>query len=462
MAAVWTDASKFAAWREVELAVLEVREDLKQVPEGTTQHCAAWTGVDGEVGAAIVRRDEERLHHDLNAFVEVMRAQMIARRRFPDGLILRRDAEDFHGLLDGLLAEQGDCPEASLFHDGMTSYDTEEPATALLFRRASNVILGETGKLEAALVARAKKHRGLVMMGRTHGQHAQPVTFGVKCLNWLEGVQLARQRFAQAAEEAQVMKLSGAVGMYGTLGPEVEEAVAKRLALVPPRAATQIVGLGRRAAVVSALAALATEAEKVARDLWLLAQSEIGEVREPFGKMQKGSSAMPHKKNPITLEQCFGLPRLIRAYAQALLEDVATANERDISHSSVERIAVPDAFGLTDHLLRRLTGVIERLEVFPDRMRENLERGHGTFASQAVEMTLKRLGVPAEIAYRVVQEASAVAIRERKHLGRILLGMTQLHERQGVEDSLLACFKEEAWVAHESAIYARFASVLKP
>ncbi len=450
MARVWTDENKFAKWLEVELAVLKVRERRGEIPPGTAEGIAKTTFIDSYVAEAINNREKE-IGHDLNAFVEIMRSQMIHAATAHDGQSIENTLALGH-------PQKWDHE----FHAGMTSYDTEEPAMALLFREADEVIDGGIERVLEALKALAVEHRGTVMIGRTHGQWAQPVTFGKKCLDWYEMVERARDRLKASAEEVAVMKLSGAVGMYGTFGPEIEEDVATELDLKIADVATQILPLDRRAQHIASLAELAAVIEKIARDLWLLSQSEIGEVREPFGKKQKGSSAMPHKKNPITLEKLYGLPRLVRAYAHVMLESVATANERDISHSSVERIAVPDAYGLTDHLLRQLGRVLEGLETFPERMAENLRATNESYATQPLRELLGARGVPGETAYRFMQKCAFLSAEKRIPLSDVFLKIDDdevsfdLRREIGESDAFERSLDPKWWVRHEDVYYTRF------
>lgn len=456
MEKLWkTNEMKFFFWLQVEGAVLKAREQLRQIPVGTADAFAERTWMDAAVAKAIVRRDKA-IKHDLNAFIDIIRLQLIEDRAFVEHAFAIEEDEMFQVFCTNTLAKQRSASAlAGYFHDGMTSYDTEEPAMALLLRDSCRVIEDGLRGLKNALEAQALEHRGLIMVGRTHGQHAQPITFGVKMLNWCDVVQRAERAFVSVSRELLVMKLSGAVGMYGTLGPDVEEKVGKFLRLTPV-IATQIVSLDRRARLVNEMAVIASNVEKIARDLWIMSQTEVGEVREPFSKSQKGSSAMPHKKNPITLEKIFGLARIVRASAGSILENVATSHERDISHSSVERLAMVDAFGILDHMLTELTRVIKTMDVFPGRMEANLEMTRGVLSSQQVEMWLKRNGMPAEAAYRCVQRCCIHALEARRTLLEVLREEPETmpyveKDRSG----LAACFDWNTWVREEEHIYAR-------
>ncbi|HBD05246.1 TPA: adenylosuccinate lyase [Candidatus Uhrbacteria bacterium] len=455
MTEIWTDESKFQAWLQVELAVLKARDELRQIPSGVYERVCDAVGdfnrLSTPIAEAISRRDKV-IRHDLNAFVEIVRAMIVLGKEGPGAFeanALNLYGDQFHSAIDRAIKTNDS--DASWFHDGLTSYDTEEPATALLLRKACNAIDDDASRVCDALRELALKNQDIAMIGRTHGQHAQPITFGAKVLNWYEMMTRFRKRLHSSHNEAVCMKLSGAVGMYGTLGPEIEERVAEILRLSVSPVSTQIVPLDRRAQLVNTLAEGACVVEKIARDLWIMAQSEVGEITEGFGKKQKGSSAMPHKKNPITLEQLFGLPRLIRAYASAMMENVATASERDISQSSVERIAIPDAFGLLDHMLIKLADVLGTMYVNRERMLKNLTEGTlGRYASQKAEQLLKRKGMSAEDAYRAVQQACT----GKRHLKEELLNDKDV-AKFVTEDDLKAVFSLYTWTIHEKELYAR-------
>jgi adenylosuccinate lyase len=448
-----TNRRKFELWLHTEIAVLSARLALKQIKPAHQLEIVTRTWVDDLVTEAIERRDE-LINHDLNAFLDVMRLMLILPTPECERIFRIEDDESFNKAVTEGLAKQAESSLANLFHDGMTSYDTEEPAMSLLMIEACSVILEGIDALSAALHTRADQYRGNLMMGRTHGQHAQPITFGIKLLGYEDMARRARNVFETASNGLKVMKLSGAVGTYGTLSPQLEEEVGKRLGLVPV-IATQIVSLDRRARIVNELAVTASVLEKTARDLWYLSTTEVGEVREPFGKKQKGSSAMPHKKNPITLEKIFGMSSLVRGYSSAMMENVATSHERDISHSSVERIALVDAFMAVDHMLTCLTKVVVGMEVFPDRMRQNIDMTCGVIASQRIEMLLKRNGMPAEAAYRAVQRDCYAAVTSRTPLMTVLLDDIEVRHFITDEAELKACFKWSDWVTEEDFIFKR-------
>ena len=456
MRAIWDGSlAKFANWRQVELAVLGVREQLGQIPFGTTERVREATWIDKQIVEHIERRDKE-IGHDLNAFVEIMRCQIILDKA--EYLTFTARPEHFQENISRALEKAIECPDAGWFHDGMTSYDTEEAAMQMLMRDSCCIVVTRLEDLVETLRKQAKEYQGVVMIGRTHGQHAQPITFGVKILNWLDQVVRAREAFTVAAQNAGVMKLSGAVGMYGTLSPEVEQGVGKWLFLRPV-IATQIVPLDFRARVTAELAFVSGVVEKIADDIWLMCQTEVGEIREPFSARQKGSSAMPHKKNPIKFENIRGFSALVRAYAHAHMELCKTSHERDISHSGPERLLVPDAFGVVDHQLRTLNALVRDMTVFTDRMRENMNLSYGTWASQRLEMLLKEHGCPAEIAYRKVQEWCSRAMFKNQHLQDVISrdsdSEIQVILGKIPPDELEKCFRPEAWTKEEDFIYRR-------
>jgi adenylosuccinate lyase len=455
MSEIWSDENKFRKWLAVELAVLKIREQRGELPAGTAEGIRSVVFMNAKSTYMILDRDKE-INHDLNAFVEVVRYHLIMDAT---GALYKEDPKTL--TIEAVLAKGHPEKWDHHFHEGMTSYDTEEPAMALLFREADAVLARVFDRVDAALCELAKKHRGTLMIGRTHGQFAQPVTFGKRCLDWLGPFRVAREAFELTAAGASTMKLSGAVGMYGTLGPEIEAEVGVELELEVAEVATQIVPLGLKARHLSSLSLIACEIEKIAHDLWLLSQSEIGEVSEPFGKKQKGSSAMPHKKNPITLEKLFGLPRLLSGYADALQRNVATAHERDISHSSVERIAVPDAYGLLDHMLRQLARVLEGLQVFPERMQQNLEATKEVYASQVVRDLLGKHGVAGETAYRFVQKCANLTREKNCTLSDAFLNADDtevsydLRREIGITSEFEQAFDPAWWVRHEGVYYQR-------
>ncbi len=293
--------------------------------------------------------------------------------------------------------------EGRFFHYGLTSSDVLDTALALQIREAGALVLDGLEHALHAVVERANEHRDTLMMGRTHGVHAEPTSFGLKLACWAFGLERDRVRVARALEGMRVGKLSGAVGTYSAADPEVERLACERLGLEPAPTSTQILQRDRHAEVLNALALLAASLERYALEVRHLARTEVREVEEPFGRGQKGSSAMPHKRNPIVSERICGLARVVRGAALAGLENVALWHERDISHSSAERVVLPDAFLAVDYMLDRFTWLVKGLVVRPERMRENLESSYGLFFSQRVLLALIDSGLSRDKAYRLVQ-----------------------------------------------------------
>src|SRR6478752_945455 len=312
-------------------------------------------------------------------------------------------------------------PSARWLHFGLTSSDVIDTAQALQMREACDVILMDLNGLMEAVRTRAEEHRRTPMIGRTHGVHAEPMTFGLKLALWYAEVGRDIERLHRARTVVSVGKLSGAVGTFGHLPPEIEADVCRRLGLEPAPVASQVIQRDRHAELLSTIAITGASLEKFALEVRGLQKTEIGEVEEPFGQGQKGSSAMPHKRNPIGCEQIVGLARLLRANAHAALENIALWHERDISHSSVERVILPDSFIVLDHMLRRLTAIVKGMVVYPDRMRENLERSRGVAFSGTVLLELAQRGVSREQAYEWVQRNAMRSYDEQKDFKQLLL-----------------------------------------
>ena len=359
MATLWSDEARLARWLEVELLATEGHAALDLVPADEAAACRERApGIDGAFLAAVLER-EEVTNHDVAAFVDVVQSSIGA-------------------------------PAGSWIHYGLTSSDVVDTALCWAMRDASDLIAAALHDLRSTLIDLAIEHRDTVMIGRTHGIHAEPTTFGAKV-----GLTAAR-------DSVSVMKLSGAVGTYSNIPPEVEAHVGEALGLTPVPA-TQVVARDRHAELLYACASIAATCELVAVELRHLQRTEVREVLEGFAPGQKGSSAMPHKRNPISAETISGLARVVRSNLSAGLQDVALWHERDISHSSVERVILPDSTTLAHYLVRRLDRLVSRLEVFPERMRANLESSRGLVFSQAVLLALVSAGMTRDDAYRVVQ-----------------------------------------------------------
>jgi adenylosuccinate lyase len=377
MTELWSEETRFNTWFEVELAACRAMELAGAVPAGTAD----------AVSKSVVKLDpvriteiEQETHHDVIAFLIYVQ-------------------------------EQAGDP-ARYIHLGMTSSDVLDTAFAMRLKRAGQLILRELDMLCGAIRKQAHKHRRSIMIGRTHGIHAQPITLGLVLALWYEEIFRSRKRIRQAIKDVSVGKLSGAVGTYRYLNPQIEEDTISRLGLISASVSNQIIQRDRHAWFFSSLAVLAGSIEKIAVTLRHLQRTEVSEAFEPFGKKQKGSSAMPHKRNPILTENLTGLARLVRGYAGMSLENIALWHERDISHSSVERVIAPDATTTVHFMLRRLTKVIDGLEVDRDRMRRNLELTGGTIYSEGVLLALTERGMDRQSAYRLVQRCAMAASRQ--------------------------------------------------
>lgn len=385
LAALWDDKHRFELWLSVELAACRAMERSGTVPEGTADRVA-----DAAVGKLDPRRIleiEATTRHDVIAFLT--------------------HVEELAG------------EPARWLHLGLTSSDVLDTALAMQTSRALVHILDAIGKLQAALAWRAREHAATPMIGRSHGIHAEPITAGLTFARWYAEVARAAERVARAARTIAVGKIAGAVGVYGNLDPQIETEALDELGLQPETVATQIVARDRHAEVLCALALLGTAIEQIALGVRHWQRTEVGEAEEGFGTGQKGSSAMPHKKNPVLSENLCGLARLLRSYAQAGLEDVALWHERDISHSSVERVALPDATILADFMTARATSLVEGLVIYPSRMRANLDRTGGLYFSEAVLLALVKTGLPRQRAYEMVQRAALAAIHEAAAAGHV-------------------------------------------
>jgi adenylosuccinate lyase len=346
-------------------------------------------------------------------------------------------------------------PEGRYLHLGLTSSDVIDTALALQLRAAGARLLDDADRLVAVLVTRARAEADTVMMGRTHSVHAEPTTFGFKLAGWAFEVDRGRRRLASAVDEIGTGKVSGPVGTYSHLGPEIEAEVLAELGLHADPVSTQIVQRDRHAALLTAIAVLGGTLERIATEIRNLQHTEIGEVQEPFRAGQKGSSAMPHKRNPIVSERISGLARLLRGYAHTALEDQPLWHERDISHSSAERVILPDATIVLDYMLVRMAGLVEGLIVRSERMRENIARGLGLHASSRVLVALVEVaGLSREEAYAIVQRASLRAADERSALRDLLAVDPTVAQKLSLAD-LDACFDDASFLRHVPAVIAR-------
>jgi adenylosuccinate lyase len=381
MGRIWTEETKYGCWLEVEAAASTVLADDGVIPASAAEAIATKATVDAER----VRAIEAEVKHDVIAFTTAV-------------------SESLHA--------QGVGAESRWLHYGLTSNDVVDTAQALQIKQASELIRNGLQALLEVLKRRAIEFKHTPTIGRTHGINAEPTTFGLKLLNWYAEMQRNLARFDAAAEDMRVGKLSGAVGTFGHLKPVHEEKICARLGLKPAPVATQVIQRDRHAAYISTLAIIGSTMDKIAVEVRHLQRTEVREAQEYFSEKQKGSSAMPHKKNPITSEQISGLARVLRSNAQAAFENIPLWHERDISHSSVERVIFPDSTILVDYLLAKTTDLIDRLLVYPERMKKNLESTGGLIFSGQLLLDLAEGGMLREDAYRLVQEHAMRAWKE--------------------------------------------------
>jgi adenylosuccinate lyase len=375
MGRVWSDDNKYSKWLEVELAATETLAEAGQVPAEAAAKIRARARVD----AARINELEAKVKHDVIAFTMNV-GESIA-----------------------------DPSAARWLHYGMTSNDVVDTAQALLVREASRLIEAGLAEFGEVLARRAEEFRHTPQIGRTHGVHAEPITFGLKLANWYAENQRNLERFSVASAQMRVGKIAGAVGNASHLGPEIEERICRRLGLAVAPVASQVVQRDRHAHFVSTLALVAATLEKIAVEIRHLQRTEVREAEEPFGGEQRGSSAMPHKRNPVTCEQVSGLARIVRSHLVAAYENVALWHERDISHSSVERIILPDSTILVDYMLAKMIAVVRDMRVFPERMKKNLDRTRGLVFSGQLLQDLVEKGMPRDEAYKAVQENAMAA-----------------------------------------------------
>jgi len=397
MAAVWSEENKMACWLKVELAVCEAWAEVGVIPDEAMAQIRQ-ARLDHEGMEALLKA----IHHDVVAFVLTVADSVGDAGRF--------------------------------IHFGLTSSDVIDTALALQTLQAIDILEQDQARLESALAELAVRYKYAPQIGRSHGIHAEPTTFGHRLAVFVAQVRRNRERLATARREMAVGKISGAVGTHANVPAEVEEAVCARLGLEPDPASTQIVQRDRHAYFMTTLAVIAATLEQQALQVRLLQQTELGEVAEPFGSQQQGSSSMPHKRNPELVERVCGLARLVRGYAQPALDDVALWHERDISHSSVERVVFPDACLALDYTLRTLAGVYEELDVFEERMAANIDLTHGLVYSQRVLLSLIEAGMPRQEAYAVVQSHAKRVWRGEGELKCLLAADPRVRERLSAED----------------------------
>jgi adenylosuccinate lyase len=422
MAGVWSEESKLARWLDVELAALEAWAELGAIPAAVVAEIRQQARPPSPERVAELERETQ---HDLAAFV------------------------------DAVAAEVG--PNGRWIHHGLTSSDIVDTGLSLQVGAAGELLLAGLERAQDAVVAQAQRHRDDICIGRTHGVHAEPTTFGLKLAGWAFELDRSRGRLERALETMRVGKLSGAVGTYAATDPELERIACERLGLEPDPVSTQIVQRDRHAELLAALALVAASLEKFALEIRHLARTEVAEVAEPFGKGQKGSSAMPHKRNPVVAERICGLARVVRANALVGLENVALWHERDISHSSAERVVIPDSFLALDYMLERFAWLVEGLDVRTERMRRNLESGHGLFFSQRLLLALVESGLPRGDAYRLVQRHALRAYEEEQDFRELVRADEEIASRVDLD----AIFDLGWYTRHIDAVFERLGELAR-
>jgi adenylosuccinate lyase len=422
MKRIWSDESRLARWLEVELAALEGWADVGAVPRDAVNDIRARAVPPTPARVAEIERETQ---HDVAAFVDAVA---------------------------GELGETG-----RWFHYGLTSSDVLDTATALQVREAGELIVEGLDRCIEAVVRRAEEHRDSAMAGRTHGVHAEAITFGAKLAGWAFELDRDRARLLQALETMRVGKLAGAVGTYGGGDPEVERVACERLGLVPEPVSTQVVPRDRHAELLSTLALCAASLERFATEIRHLARTEVREVEEPFAKGMKGSSAMPHKRNPKVAERICGLARVVRANSLVGLENVPLWHERDISQSSAERVVVPDSFLALDYMLDRFTWIVAGLVVYPERMRRNLEASDGLFFSHRLLLALVESGLPRDAAYRAVQAHAMRAWEEESDFTELVRHDPELAGRIDLD----SVFDLDATVRHVDTVFDRLHTLVR-
>jgi len=423
MGHIWSEENKFRQWLEVELAAVEALADLGEIPVEAALLLRAHAGFNVER----INEIEREVRHDVIAFTTNVAESMAA---------------------------AGHAESSRWLHYGLTSNDVVDTAQALQIKQASDLIRRGAGELSAALHERALEHKRTVQIGRTHGIQAEPITFGLKLALWFDELRRNQARFDAASEDMRAGKISGVVGTFGHVGPDAEERICERLGLKPAAIASQVISRDRHAAWISALALLAATCEKIALEIRHLQRTEVREAEEPFSAGQKGSSAMPHKRNPVTCEQICGLARVVRANAQAAFEDIALWHERDISHSSVERVILPDSAIIVDYLLGKTTWLISGLRVNVERMRQNLELTKGVIFSGQLLLDLAAAGMLREQAYKLVQGYAMQSWEEGTDF-RAAIEADPAVQKLLAPEEVAAAFSVERYLRHVDRIFDR-------
>jgi adenylosuccinate lyase len=422
MATIWSDESRLARWLDVELAALDAWAEVGAIPTGDVADIRARAVAPTPERVAEI---EQVTDHDVAAFVDVVAEQL--------------------------------GPAGRWVHYGLTSSDVVDTALSLQIQDAGRLILAGIDRTFDAVVARAEEHRRTICIGRSHGIHAEPTTFGWKLAGWAFELDRARTRVAGALETNRVGQLSGTVGTYAQLEPEVERIACERLGLEPDPLSTQVIARDRHAELLSTLALVATSLERFATEIRHLARTEVREVEEPFAKGMKGSSAMPHKRNPKVAERICGLARVVRANSVVGLENVPLWHERDISQSSAERIVIPDSFLALDYMLDRFHWIVDGLVVYPERMRRNLDTSHGLFFSHRLLLALVESGLSREVAYRSVQTHAMRAWEEEADFTELVRHDRELAGRVDLD----RVFDVDATVRHVDVVFDRLHTLVR-
>jgi adenylosuccinate lyase len=418
MGSIWTEENKFRTWLQVEILVCDALAKIGEIPKRAAQNIRKKADCSIERIEAI----EAETKHDVIAFLTSV-AESVG-------------------------------PDARYIHLGLTSSDILDTAMAVRLHQASKIILKDCDRLLAALKKKAIVHKDTVMVGRSHGIHAEPITFGLKLAVWYDEMRRNRRRMEQATETVSVGKISGAVGTFANTSPKVEAYVCRKLGLKPAPVSTQIIQRDRYAEYFAMLAIIASTIEKMAVEIRHLQRTEVLEAEEFFSKGQKGSSAMPHKRNPVSSENLSGLARLVRSNASAALNNVTLWHERDISHSSVERVIIPDSTILVDYMLSRVTEIIRNLVVYPKRMRQNLELTRGLIFSQQILIALAMRGVNRQTAYNMVQKQAMRAWKGKKDFKELVLNDSDIRNYLKPQE-IETLFDVKAQLRHVDTIFAR-------
>ena len=418
MSAIWSPENRYQKWLDIEILACEAMAQRGEIPESSLKNIKEKAAFD----IARIEEIEKTTKHDVIAFLTS---------------VTERVGED-----------------GRFIHMGLTSSDILDTSLAVLLIEASDILIDDLNRLLTALKKKALEHKNTLMIGRSHGIHAEPITFGLKMALWYQEMERNRTRMRRAKETISYGKISGAVGTFSFVDPAIEEYVCRKLGLQPAPVSSQIVQRDRHAEYFTTLAIIASSLDKFSQEVRLLQRTEVREAEEYFTPGQKGSSAMPHKRNPVLSENLSGLARLMRSYAQASLEDIALWHERDISHSSVERVIAPDATILLDFMLSRFSGLIEKLVIYPDRMIANLNMTRGVIFSQMVLLKLIERGMTRENAYSVVQKSAMKSWMEDTEFKRLLVEDDEVMSFLSSED-INNVFKIENFLTHTDFIFKR-------